>query len=54
MSLKERFVDAYLFDADDAFARHEFNDSIHEQKRIPMRQELFDSFRVKNRFHWCG
>lgn len=44
VSLKKRFVDADLFDADDPFARCEFDDTVNQQERITMRQKFLDSF----------
>ena len=51
MSLKERFVDADLFDADNFFTRLKFDYAIYQQKRITMRQELSDTFGVEDYFH---
>ena len=42
VALKIRLVNAYLLDADDSFARHEFDNAIDEEKRVAMRQELLN------------
>ena len=54
VTLKIFFVDADLFDADDAFARHEFDDAIDEEERIAMRQKFLNAFSVENGFHEDG
>jgi hypothetical protein len=48
MSGEKVFVDCYLFDADDFFARHEFDDFINQQKRITMRQDFLNGARIEN------
>jgi hypothetical protein len=37
VTLKKRLVDAYLFDADNSFARRQLDDAINEQERITVR-----------------
>lgn len=44
MSLKIFFVDAYLLDADDALTRDEFDDSIYQEKGIPVREKFLNRF----------
>ena len=51
MSLKERLVDTYLFDADNFFARLKFDYAIYQQEGIAMRQELPDTFGIEDYFH---
>jgi hypothetical protein len=51
MTLKIFFVEADLFDADDSFAWHEFDDAIDEEERIAMRQKFLNAFSVENGFH---
>lgn len=40
MSLKERFVDRHVLDTDDAIRRIHFHDSVDEQQRVAVRQDL--------------
>jgi hypothetical protein len=42
VSLKKRLVDTYLLYADDSFARDELDNSIDEEKRVAVRQELLN------------
>src|SRR6185503_7901489 len=51
VALKERLVDTHLLDADDSFARNELYDSVNEEKRVAVRQELLNSQCVENCFH---
>src|ERR1017187_6025113 len=46
MSLKKRFVEREVFDADDFIAVY-FRHAIHHQKRIAMRQNLHDLHRIE-------
>ena len=51
MPLKERLIDADLLDADDSFARNEFNNPIDQQKGITMRQKPLYRLRIEYGFH---
>src|SRR6266571_1083034 len=48
MPLKMRFVDGPVLDADNPLQRLHFEDRIHHQKWIAMRQYLLDTVHVKN------
>src|SRR5205085_2800299 len=54
VTLEIFFVDADLFNADDAFARHEFDDAIDEEERIAMRQKFLNAFSVENGYNEYG
>jgi hypothetical protein len=51
VALKERFVNADLFDPDDALERRQFDDPIDQQEGIAMRKKLLNAFGIENRFH---
>ena len=51
VALKERLVDADLFDADNSFARHQLDDAINQEKRITVRQQFLNCLGVQNCFH---
>src|SRR6185503_2941752 len=51
VALKKILVDTHLLDADDSFAGDELYDSIDEEKRIAVRQELLNGLCVENCFH---
>ncbi len=49
MALKERLVGGDIFDPDGPLARLQFQNAVHQQKRIPVRQNFFDGFNVQYR-----
>jgi hypothetical protein len=51
MSLEKCLIDGHLFDADNPLTRGKFDNPVDQEKRITMRQEFLDRFRVENRFH---
>jgi hypothetical protein len=51
VALKKILVDTHLLDTHDSFAGDELYDSIDEEKRIAVRQELLNGQCVENCFH---
>src|SRR6185437_6122964 len=51
MTLKIRFVDADLLNANDALARDQLDYSIDQKKGITVREKFLDCFRIQNSFH---
>ena len=51
VALKKILVDTHLLDTDDSFAGDELYDSIDEEKRIAVRQELLNGLCVENCLH---
>src|SRR5687767_6747270 len=46
MTLKERLVESYVFNADRRVFTVHFNDAIQEQERIAVRQQLHDALDI--------
>jgi hypothetical protein len=42
VSLEKRFVDTDLLDANDTLLRNQLHDSIHQEKRVAVRQEFLN------------
>ena len=49
MTLKERFVKRHILEPYDLFLAGYFKYTIHQQKRVPMRQVLKNLFNVQHR-----
>jgi hypothetical protein len=47
MTVEKRLVDGHVLNTDNAFGL-EFDDSIHQQKRVPMRQYSPDLVNIQN------
>jgi hypothetical protein len=50
MAGEERFVEGDILDADQALERVHLDDTIHEQERVPVGQELHDLLNVHDDF----